>query len=723
MRINSINSKASFGKALTTNQQKGFTNAVKKGKDALNLNGGISLLKIDASALPREDYKDTGVGKLYSREAAQFLRTMKIYTDMNAIKNFPQGPMTKQRTGYFGAYNRGALCIGEDKINLFALTQDNYANLLNEFDIAPFVRSNRGNPSLINYENELSLSDMNEAPISKGSLPDYFYNIHNSTDKRRALREYKSNPYRQKGPLYVAFENFKRLDENHPLKREYREFYRPNRAVDYDDMYTRLAIAPFIKEGSISYLTGETGDFGQDEIWGSGADFFRNFDVNPDSLSEEERRIYYLKKDKYEVIKKEYKDEIDYFKFRQFIAHKQLKDSKEALNKQGIKLFSDSLIGFSHWETFVYPDAFMKGAGGRMGLPVLNYFELQNPESPACKLLEQKFKYNLDNYDGVRMDVGWSYINGVYQINGQDKFKWMGDSITRMFEKWAKEVKGNDWDLRNIIYEFDNAGELKPFVMENKGKPEETPIRPIREFENLAGMAVLTTEYEHNDVNRNGAGWMNSYFLQNNVRVNPDKYILGTNNHDGTPLRILSSANDAKYQNTRNKNVGALMRVFNNYNSSNFTDMKKFMKAKFAELFTTKNQFLFFMDVFGKNQRVDSHNGNGWGENDWGTEDFRKRLSKNPEREYHQALQDGWGFNLADSLALAMEAKDNNSNGEFLRNEDNKRTYNELRAYGAYIADSRDSVLSEKEANEKYGNIDYIPDEYKRDYTQDRLLK
>ena len=147
------------------------------------------------------------------------------------------------------------------------------------------------------------------------------------------------------------------------------------------------------------------------------------------------------------------------------------------------------------------------------------------------------------------------------------------------------------------------------------------------------------------------------------------------------------------------------------------------MKAKFAELFTTKNQFLFFMDVFGKNQRVDSHNGNGWGENDWGTEDFRKRLSKNPEKEYHQALQDGWGFNLADSLALAMEAKDNNSNGEFLRNEDNKRTYNELRAYGAYIADSRDSVLSEKEANEKYGNIDYIPDEYKRDYTQDRLLK
>ncbi len=723
MRINAFNSKASFGKALTTNQQKGFTDVVKRGKKALNIEGGISLLKIDASSLPRKDEEDTGVGKLYSKEAAQFLRTMKIYTDMNAIKDFPQGQITKQRTGYFGAYNRSALSLGEDKINLFALTQDNYANLLNKSDIMPFVYSNNGNPDLINYENELGLSDMNEAPISKGSLPDYFYNVHNAKDKRRVLMGYKNDPYRQKGPLYIAFENFKKLDENHPLKQEYRDFYRSNQAVDYNDMYTRLAIAPFVKEGSISYLTGETGDFGQDEIWSSGADFFRNFDVNPDSLSEEERRKYYLKKEKYEVIKQEYKDEIDYFKFKQFIAHKQLKDSKEALNKQGIKLFSDSLIGFSHWETFVYPDAFMKGAGGRMGLPVLNYFEIQNPESPAYKLLEQKFKYNLDNYDGVRMDVGWSYINTVYQINGQDRFKWLGDSVTRMFEKWAKEVKGPDWDLRNIVYEFDNAGELKPFVMENKGKPEQTPTRPIYELENLPGMAVFTTEYEHNDINRNGAGWMNSHFLQNNVHLNPDKYILGTNNHDGTPLKILSTAQDSKYQNTRNKNVGALMRIYNNYNAFNFEDAKKFMKAKFGELFTTKNQFLFFMDVFGKSQRVDSHNGNGWGENDWGTEDFRKRLSKNPEKEYHRALQDGWGFNLPNSLALAMEAKDNNSYGEFLRNEDNKRTYNELRAYGAYIADNRDNILSEQDANERYGNIDYIPDEYKRDYTQDRLIR
>ena len=723
MQVNNVNSKLSFKKALTTNQQKDFRETIKKSKQALGIDNGLSLLKIDAAALPRVDEQDTGVGKSYSREAVQFLKTMKLYTDANAIKDFPQGQMTKQRLGYFGAYNRGALSLGEDKINLFALTKENYGNLLKESDITPFVQSNYGNTKLINYENEIGLSDMNEAPVSKGSLPDYFYNVHSSKDKKRVLRGFKSNENRQKGPLYIAYENFKKLDENNPLKKEYREFYNPNRPVDYDDIYTRLAIAPFIKEGSIAYIDGKYGDMELDEIWDSGLSFFKNFDVNPDSLSEDERRIYYIKKEKYETIKKEYKDEIEYFKFKQFIAHKQLKESKNAVNQQGMKLFSDALIGFSHWETFVYPDAFMKGAGGRMGLPVLNYFEIQNPESPAYKLLEQKFKYNLDNYDGVRMDVGWSYINGVYQIDGHDKFKWLGDSVTRMFEKWAKEVKGPDWDLRNIVYEFDNAGELKPFVFENKGKHEQTPTRPIYELENLPGMAVFTTEYEHNDVNKNGAGWMNSYFLQNNVHLNPDKYILGTNNHDGTPLRILSSSDDGKYRDTRSKNIGALMRIYNNYNSANFENAKKFMKAKFGELFTTKNQFLFFMDVFGKKERVDSHKGNGWGENDWGTEDYRKRLSKNPEMEYHQALQDGWGFNLPDSLAMAMEAKDNNSNGNFLRNENNKKLYNELRAYGSYIADSKDNVLSEQTANEKYGNIDFIPNEYKKDYTQDKLIK
>ena len=266
MKINSC--RVDFGKALTTKQQKGFSDAVKKSKKELGINQGLSLLKIDAAALPRESSKDTGVGKLYSSEAAQFLRTMKIYTDCNAVKDFPQGQMTKQRQGYFGAYNRGALSLGDDKINLFALTKESYGSLLKKSDIIPFVNSNNDNPRLINYQNEIGLSDMNESPLAKGSLPDYYYNAHTAQEKKSVLSQYKASEQRKKGPLYIAYENFKKLDKNHPIKKEYEEFYTSNRSVDYDDIYTRLAIAPFIKTGAIPFVNSSP--IGSNEIWAKG---------------------------------------------------------------------------------------------------------------------------------------------------------------------------------------------------------------------------------------------------------------------------------------------------------------------------------------------------------------------------------------------------------------------------------------------------------------------
>ena len=55
MQVNNVNSKLSFKKALTTNQQKDFRETIKKSKQALGIDNGLSLLKIDAAALPRVD--------------------------------------------------------------------------------------------------------------------------------------------------------------------------------------------------------------------------------------------------------------------------------------------------------------------------------------------------------------------------------------------------------------------------------------------------------------------------------------------------------------------------------------------------------------------------------------------------------------------------------------------------------------------------------------------
>ena len=726
MKVNSINvqRRLKFGEALTTNQRKGaYKNTVNNAKEILGIQDGIHLAKIDVCAFPSTPQEDTGIGKMTSPIAKQSTDKLLSYMACNALKIFPAGPIGRQRRGYFGAYNRGAMSLGEDKINLWDLTSDKYGSILDKKDIEPFVKSNYSPDYLINYENEIGTSDMDEPNVAKGALPDYFYTINSTRDKKEILNAYKADETRQKGPLYIAWQNFKNLDETSPIKKEYDEFYSKKSPIDYDDMYTRLALAPFLKASGVPFLSENKDDIKGKDIWGDGYHFFEKFDVNPDSLSQSDRQKYYLKKEKYEVMKEEYKDEIDYYKFRQFIAHKQLHEYKDYVNNDlGAKLFGDCLVGFSHWEQQVYPDAFMKGAGGRMGLPVLNYFEIQNPNSPAYKLLEQKTKYFLDNYDGVRFDVGWSYINAVYQIDGQDKFMWLGNSLTDNIAKWAREVKGNDYDTRNLIYEFDNAGELSPFRYENRGYGEGTPTEAVDALKNLQGMAIFTTEFEHNDVNRNGAGWINKHFLDNVVHLDPDKYILGTNNHDGTPLWILASAADPKYNDRRGKNIGALMRVNNNYNYHNFNTPEKFAKAKAAEAFSCKNHFAFYMDPLGKKNRVDSHfDQDGWGENDWGLEDYRKRLTLNDEKEYHKALQEGRAYEAAELLARAIEQKDSELNGDFLKDENNKKVYNDLRAFMTYIQ-SR-GALSEDEANEKYNNMEDIPAQFKRDYTYDRIIK
>lgn len=726
MKVNSVRStsRLRFGEALTTNQRKQtYKTATNEAKKALGIQNGVHLAKLDVCAFPSKPQEDTGVGKMTSPIAKQNTDKLMSYMACNALKMFPAGPVTKQRRGYFGAYNRGAMSLGEDKINLFDLTQKKYGSILSKDDILPFVHSNNSRNNLINFENEIGTSDMDEPPVAKGSLPDYFYMEDNTQKKKEILNTYKADETREKGPLYIAWQNFEKLDETHPLKQEYNEFYSNKSALDYDDMYTRLALAPFLKAGGVPFLSDGEDEFRGEDIWGDGYHFFEKFDVNPDSLSQEDRVQYYLKKEKYEVMKEEYKDEIDYYKFRQFIAHKQLKDYKNFVNKNlDSKLFGDCLVGFSHWEQQVYPDAFMKGAGGRMGLPVLNYFEIQNPNSAAYKLLEQKTKYYLDNFDGVRFDVGWSYINAVYQIDGQDKFMWLGNSLTDNIAKWAKEVKGNDFDTKNLIYEFDNSGELSPFRFERRGYSEDTPVEPAEILNNLKGMAIFTTEYEHNDVDKNGAGWMNKHFLDKNIRLNPDRYILGTNNHDGTPLWILASAKDSKYSERRGRNIGALMRSYNNYNYENYNTPEKFAKTKAGEAFACKNHFAFYMDPLGKQSRVDSHyDQDGWGENDWGLEDYRKRLTLGDEEEFHKLLQQGKAYEAAEVLAYAMELKDGDSNHVFLNDEKNKEIYNNLRALMEYIKSP--GALSEDEANEKYNNMEDIPAQFKRDYTHDRIVK
>ncbi len=724
----------SFGKAYTTAQKQTYgTRVIPEAKKALGISDGISSMEIYTPAMPRDNEQDTGVGKINAKETAAFIDFARYYAGVNTVKDFSAGPMTKQQVNdYWGAYNRGALSLGDDRINLTSLTSEEYGEILSEDDIKPFIDNQKRNARkyLINFENELPDIDLDESPVAKGSIPDGFYNsvLWRGEEKREILTSYKNDETREKGPLYKAWENFKKLDETHPLRKEYEKFYDKKTPVDYDDMYTRLALAPLLRNGEVPYLSDGDDNVRGKNIWGDGYHFFEKFDANPYTLSAEDARVQRIKKEKYEIMKEEYKDEIDYYKFRQFIAHKQLKEAKADMNAKGVKLIGDMQWGFSCLEQQVYPDAFLSTREGPQGLPALDFTELQNPNSQAHKLLETKFKYNLENYDGVRLDMGWAYINYPHKSKGKGdnelQYEYLGDSMLNYIRRWAKEVKGKDFDFRNLIWEFDNNGNLLPFKERYQGYSQATPYEPIDELKNLPGLAMFTTEYEHNNEKMNGAGWMNTSFFKR-VNFDPNKLILATNIQDGTPLRTLSVVDNDTFRQKREDNTGALMKDYYNYNYENYNSHEKYQAAKQGELFTTNNQALFYMDFLGKNEKLDSHQDKDhWGENRNGREDYKKRMG-DWEYEYHDAVQEGRGYNQAVVLAYSMEAKDNNTNGEFLRDPENRRIYNELRAWGNYLADNIGGVKTEKYANEIYGSqTSDIPDRYRTDYaSNDRLLK
>ena len=185
---------------------------------------------------------------------------------------------------------------------------------------------------------------------------------------------------------------------------------------------------------------------------------------------------------------------------------------------------------------------------------------------------------------------------------------------------------------------------------------------------------VLTTEWQHVD----GEGWGSPWFHREHG-LTQDELIMGTNNHDGCNLLQLARK-DYRKDDRKWNNTIVLSRLFR-MDRNDLDDVKTFVKAKFAQLFTIKNQFLFQNDVMGIDEDMDDQTTS--------TDNYRTRFSRDFEKEYHLGLQNGTAFNLPESLKLAMEAKG--------LDKTNAEIYSKIAYYGNYLKEK--GALTEKEAN------------------------
>lgn len=588
-----FNNQVNFGKAYSTKQkEEEFLPTKEKVENALYGGNQICVGKFYAQGLPASKGNDTGVGHLNSPEGYRMVENLRDHAGANMVKTFPLGQLgmkpAYQGQGYYGAYQRSSLTIGEDYINIDNLATPQYANILSEEDVKDFAAKHTAGGEVntkIDYKNTLGQKLPSEYPINE--------------------------------PLSKAFKNFKEMPATPELEQLREEFNNYKTSTDNDidiqDIHSRMVLAPILVQSGKK-------------------DFFKGFDKDP--------AIREQKMPEYEQMKKDHAEEIEFFQFKQFIAEKEVATFKENINKMGVGLMVDQAIGFSYEEEVAFPDAFLDGNNGNKaslgwGLPVQDVEALsRGEEGPAKKLLHDKTVMNLRRADGIRFDVGWSHAKPIFDKGNGMQHMEVTDKIFHMFEDWATEIKGEDFDQRKLVYEFD--ANCQDFDL----------VKNRDFFKGIKGMLVLTSSDERYD-------YKSTKYLKEKVGLNEDQILHGTNNHDRES--IIEVAESPKF---RDDKVGAWMDVRgesdwtkfkdnNNVNANN----KKVTLANLVNSYIMKNHFSFYNDVLGRRDKVDTH----WANSP--SEEYRCRLEPEYESNWQKGVQSGYGMNLMSVYKEAMEIK------------------------------------------------------------------
>ncbi len=592
MLVGSINKNISFKRALNSKELKEFIAVRDKGK-RLAGQTGQSIFIVPDSCLPQTAATNTGVGNLSSNSAKEFFSSMQPYLGFNRVEVLPQGEL-HSNNGLYSPYSSTALSLGNHQINLELLIQEEFGKILLPEEYREVVNSN--------------------------TLPDKDTIVNN----KNVTEEWGA----QEKALRKAFERFKNIDGQTQLKKEFSSYITEN-----NDWLEPKCVYKILSK-----------KHGTDDcsFW-QGIDGYLYESVVP----AEDRKTRIAE------ILKENPDEAEYYKFKQFMADKHLAIGKKSLNDMGIKLIGDCEINFSKDEIWANPAAFSRDTfiGERnWHILSLNYDTIKDPKSASAQLLKRKVELCAKRYDSIRFDVGWAYVKPkLHHYAGGYETKYLGDSVLKLIEQTIKDTKGKDYDLNNLIYEF-QGGEI--FKSDYQQSAAFKTGRLLDEVKDRVG--VYDTAFMHDtpyDV------WgSNDAFLKRGW--SPDKFVVGVGNHDTQPLRQIANnmRDDAITGGDRFHREGAVKPLADilKLDPKSLSDPVEYAKAKWAEPMTAKNNMMFYMDVFGREERFNMHGQNTTVHPE---KNFAYKIPENYKEVYHKAVQEGYGFNIMDSLEKVFKAK------------------------------------------------------------------
>ena len=602
MKINSI-SAINFKRAYTTEEKK---EALKLQKEAMELIGNKKvILIIPETSLPVSKTGNIGAGQLNSKISYDFFEFAKTYMGINRIKVLPQGEMKIRENNFYCNYSSSGLTLGSNLINLEELTEDKMGKILSKETLQKVYNNaeKTGEKGIVNFENVIGIN----------------------SEHHNALKE--------------AFENFIKNDstEIKTLKQNFERYKLENKEV----LENKALYDSLVNEYKSANYTKWTNEIDRELF-------------NPDKVSKEikEKRIL--------EIKTNYANEIEFSKFKQFLADMNLNKAKSKLNQNGDKLMGDCLIGFSYEDIWAYPKAFENAnvCSKDWELRSLNFAEITQEGSESNKLLKLKVKQFAKRYDEIRFDVGWGYINPVlYPLNNSalnenyyydsavEGFRvknYLGDNVIKIIEDTVKSVKGKDYNLDNLIYEIEAGKEFTAFDWNNNKIIDALKGRTI-----VQSSCYMSNNYGTID------------FMEKTMKIPRKNYVYMSGNHDHIALDCLSRKFDI--DNMLRNNGDDINTVVENQIKPLADALKieesiirdnpsEFKKAKFSYSFLAENIKLFFMDVFGRCEQFDSQEKNT-------KINYRYMIDSDYEKKFLEALEKEKGFNIMESLAGAMKAK------------------------------------------------------------------
>lgn len=312
-----------------------------------------------------------------------------------------------ENTGFGSINSNGGKEVIEYASGIFNAIQLGPAGKTKGCDSSPYTGTIfSGNPLFIDLK-QLTTKEWGNILSEKTYSEIIENNPHKNDNKTAYSYIYK----KQEEALSEAWKNFKEKNDKKFMK-EFESYKIENDYwLDKDSLYEALSL-----------------EHGNDywPLWNSEID--KNL-FNPKS---NEEKMQYA--ERINEISKKYEDEIDKYKFIQFILNKQNEATREYAKRNNIKMIADRQVAFSDRDTWAYQSLFLDGwmlgcppdyfskDGQAWGFPVMNPERLYNPDGSLDEggvLLKNLYKKMFkENPGGVRIDhiVGlidpWVYKAG-----------------------------------------------------------------------------------------------------------------------------------------------------------------------------------------------------------------------------------------------------------------------------------------------------------------------